>query len=327
LIAAMPAAVSTSFITSPPCTMPATFACVISISWTRVVCESAPRFGVSLLVTTTRGFYAWVNEVPGAGAMMAVVRRLTVVLVLAAALAACDEGGTVPAPTTRPSPNATTGPSQTAIPEPTPTTIPEPSPSPRPIPPAWAAPIDEDLDPDALPDEALVPTDARLTDRLTLPAASGVPDGVAVAYVLGEDPFAAEHGFALWQRFDVAPAWSVVIAFVDPPREEILGIRLEAGDLTGDGHPDVMSFEDRGGTGACGTWRVISPATGAADEIFRRTTCDIQIRIAGDVLEVREAVYEPGDPHCCPSAFRLSTLRWNGTRFRQTASRIEQVAA
>jgi hypothetical protein len=281
--------------------------------------------GVSLRETTTRGFYARAIGVPGTGAMMTTVRRLTVAFILAAALAACDEGGMTTPPTTPPSPSATTGPSETATPEPT--TSPEPSPSPRPIPPAWAAPIEEDLDPQALPDDALVPPEAQLTDRITLPTASGVPDGVAVSYVVGADPFAAEHGFALWQRFDEAPAWSVVLAFVDPPREGILGIRLDGGDLTGDGHPEVLTFEDRGGTGACGTWRVIAPAPGAAAEVFRRTTCDTQIQIAGDVLEVREAVYEPGDPHCCPSAFRLSTLRWNGSRFRQIASRIEPAAA
>ena len=258
--------------------------------------------------------------------MMTAVRRLSVVFVVVAALAACDEGGTAAIPTARPSPSATSGPSETATPEPSFTTTPEPSPSTRPIPPAWAAPIDDDLDPEALTDVALVPPDAELIDRLTLPAASGIPDGVAVAYVLGADPFAAEHGFALWQRFEEAPAWSVVFAFVDPPREGILGIRLEAGDLTGDGHLEVLAFEDRGGTGACGTWRVIAPAPGAASEVLHRTTCDTQIRIAGEALEVREAVFEPGDPHCCPSAFRLSTLRWNGVRFREIASHIEPAA-
>jgi hypothetical protein len=254
------------------------------------------------------------------------VRRFPVVLVFAAALVACDEGGTAMGPTPRPSPTVTSGPSETATPEPTVTTSPEPYLSPRPIPPAWAAPIDEGVEPEMLEDDALVPPDAHLTDRLTLPAASGIPDGVAVAYVLGPDPFAAEHGFALWQRFDEAPAWSVVFAFVDPPRKGILGIRLEAGDLTADGHPEILAFEDQGGTGACGTWRVIAPAPGMAREVFRRTTCDTQIRIAGDVLDVREAVFEPGDPHCCPSAFRRTTLRWNGLRFREIASEIEPAA-
>jgi hypothetical protein len=253
------------------------------------------------------------------------VRLLPLVLVFAAALVACDGGG--PATTPTPRPSATSGPSESPTLEPTGSPSSEPSPPPRPIPPAWAVPIDDDAEPEALEGEALVPPDAQLTDRLTLPAASGIPDGVAVTYVLGADPFAAEHGFALWQRFDQAPAWSVVFAFVDPPREGILGIRLEAGDLTADGHPEILAFEDRGGTGACGTWRVIAPAPGAAAEVFRRTTCDTQIRIAGDVLEVREAVFEPGDPHCCPSSFRLSTLRWNGVRFRETASEIEPAAS
>jgi hypothetical protein len=254
------------------------------------------------------------------------VRRLPLVLVFAAALAACDEDGPATTPTPRPSPSVTSGPSESEAPEPTVSPSSEPSPTPRPIPPAWAVPIDDDVDPEALEDEALIPPDAQLTDRLTLPAASGIPDGVAVAYVLGADPFSAEHGFALWQRFDEAPAWSVVLAFVDPPRTGILSIRLEAGDLTADGHPEILAFEDRGGTGACGTWRVIAPAPGAAAEVFRRTTCDTQIRISGDVLEVREAIFEPGDPHCCPSSFRLSTLRWNGLRFREITSEIEPAA-
>ena len=271
LIAAMPAAVSTSFITSPPCTIPATFACVISISWTRTVCESAPCFGVSLLETTTRGFYARAIGVPGTGAMMTTMRRLTVAFILAAALAACDEGGTT-TPTAPPSPSATTGPSETATPEPTLTTSPEPSPSPRPIPPAWAAPIDEDLAPEALPDDALVPPDAQLTDRLTLPAASGILDGVAVSYVVGADPFAAEHGFALWQRFDEAPAWSVVFAFVDPPREGILGIRLEAGDLHRRRAPGGSRLRGPGRDGRVRDLARDRPGPGrAATEVFRRT--------------------------------------------------------
>ena len=45
-IAARPAAVSTSRITTPPCTWPAMFASVTSISWVRVTCESATRLGV-----------------------------------------------------------------------------------------------------------------------------------------------------------------------------------------------------------------------------------------------------------------------------------------
>lgn len=169
----------------------------------------------------------------------------------------------------------------------------------------------------------MIPPDAQLVARATLPASGGISDGVAVAYVLGTDPFASEHGFALWQRFDEAPAWSVVLAFVDPPRRAILGVRLEAGDLTGDGHDDVLTFEDAGGSGACGTWRVIAPSPGAAEQLFIRRTCDAEIRISDGDLEIRAAVYEAADPHCCPSAFRITTLRWNGSRWSRVSSELE----
>jgi hypothetical protein len=46
LMAASPAAVSTSFMTTPPWTMPAMFASVISMSCTSVTCDAATGFGV-----------------------------------------------------------------------------------------------------------------------------------------------------------------------------------------------------------------------------------------------------------------------------------------
>jgi hypothetical protein len=49
-----------------------------------------------------------------------------------------------------------------------------------------------------------------------------------------------------------------------------------------------------------------------AEQIWNRTTCDTQVRPADGDLVVREAVFETGDAHCCPSAFRTTTLRWNG---------------
>jgi hypothetical protein len=165
-----------------------------------------------------------------------------------------------------------------------------------------------------------------LTGRIELPAAGTVPDQVAVAYVVGEDPFAAEHGVAVWQRFPDEPAWSVVYAFADPPEEGVLGIRLNSGDLTGDGHDELLVLEERGGTGACGTWTVVSGTGADTSSIFTRETCDTEIAIVDGALVVREAVYEPDDPHCCPSAFRTVTLRWNGERFARTGVEVEPTA-
>jgi hypothetical protein len=243
-------------------------------------------------------------------------------LVVAVAVAACDgDGRDVARPSGSPTPSISPSPSPPA------SSSPSPSPSPtaqaRPIPPAWASPIHEDLAPADLSDEALVPPDAEVTDRVTLQAGGGLPDQVAVAYVVGDDPFAAEHGFAVWQRFPEPPAWSVVLAFVDAPSEGVLGIRVQPGDATGDGHDDVLTFEDIGGTGACGTWRVIAATADGADEVLRRRTCDAEFVIAPGGLDLREAVYESDDAHCCPSAFRYSTFEWNGERFVRTSAVVE----
>jgi hypothetical protein len=239
-------------------------------------------------------------------------------LIVAFTLTACGgAGGNVAGPSVSPSPDVS--PSSSPSPSPSPSQ----SERPRPFPPAWAMPIDEDLAPADLSDEALVPPDAEVTDRVTLPAGGGLPDQVAVAYVLGDDPFAAEHGFAVWQRFTEPPAWSVVHAFVDAPSEGVLGIGLQTGDATGDGHDDVLTFEEVGGSGACGTWRAIAATPGGADEVMLRRTCDAEFTIAEGALELREAVFEPDDAHCCPSAFRYTTFEWNGERFIRSSVVVE----
>lgn len=251
------------------------------------------------------------------------MRRLALLTLLLVAAGACDgDGG--PEPTDAPSPTEPTpaSPVPTSVPPPSPS----PNPSPRPIPPAWAAPIEEDLAPQDLPGDSLVPAGAELTARVEVPAAGALPDQVAVAYAVGDDPFAREHGFAIWQRFPDPPAWSVVFAFVDPPDAEVLGIRLRSGDLTGDGHDDVLVFEETGGTGACGTWTVVAASADGVRRLFRRKTCDAEFLIRGEALELREAVFEPGDAHCCPSAFRYATFEWDGSRFIETSSRLEPTA-
>ena len=46
--------------------------------------------------------------------------------------------------------------------------------------------------------------------------------------------------------------WRAVYAFTDPARSGVFGIRVDTGDLTGDAIADLLSFEDLGGSGACG---------------------------------------------------------------------------
>jgi hypothetical protein len=97
----------------------------------------------------------------------------------------------------------------------------------------------------------------------------------------------------------------------------VLGIRLRSGDLTGDGYRDLLAFEETGGSGACGVWRVFAAVDGTLRELLRRRTCDTDISLARGGLQVTAAVFEPGDAHCCPSALRQLTLRWDGSRWRR----------
>jgi hypothetical protein len=173
----------------------------------------------------------------------------------------------------------------------------------------------------------LAPPGATVTFTEVLLTPGDPLDQIAFAWRRGEDPFASEHGFAIWQRFETEPPWRAVYAFTDRPARGVLGIALEAGDLTADGLPELLTFEQTGGTGACGTFRVTSPRPGGASEIFREEACDVQIRIAGGALERREAVYGPDDPHCCPSAFRVSRLEWDGETFVQTERHLLQPTA
>jgi hypothetical protein len=151
-------------------------------------------------------------------------------------------------------------------------------------------------------------------------------DQIALAWRRGPDAFASTHGFVVWQRFP-GPSWRALYAFTDRPSGGVLGITMEPGDLTGDGIADLLTNEQTGGTGACGRWRVVASEPGGATEIFRRDTCDTEIAIAGGELRIREAVYEAGDPHCCPSAFRVTTLGWNGREWRETSSEVQPVDA
>lgn len=163
-----------------------------------------------------------------------------------------------------------------------------------------------------IPAEALAPADAVVTNVVGLPPAGDAPEQIAVTWTRGGEPFRREHGLVIWEASDGRPPWRAVAGFYDPIREEVLGILLQAGDLTGDGHMDVLSFESTGGSGACGRWRVFATWRGAVRELYRRKTCDTDILLSEGALRVSSAVFEPGDAHCCPSFTRRSTLRWDG---------------
>lgn len=169
------------------------------------------------------------------------------------------------------------------------------------------------------PFEPLVPPSAEVIDAWFQQPSGANPAFAWVVWGRGEDPFARELGVVLWERSPDDDAWRAIHGFTDRPTKGVLGISLEAADLTGDGFEDGLTFEQTGGTGACGRWRVVAPFRGGAMVALDRQTCDAELSIVGDHLELREAVYGPDDAHCCPSAFRTTTLEWDGRAFVETA--------
>jgi len=173
------------------------------------------------------------------------------------------------------------------------------------------------------PFEPLVPPGAEVLDAWFQQPSDEAQAFAWVIWGRGDDPFARELGLALWERFDDHPMWRVTHAFTDEPSKGVLGISLDAADVTDDGFEDGLTFEQTGGSGACGRWRVVAPFHGGAIEALDRQTCDAEISIVGNHLELREAVYEADDAHCCPSAFRTTTLEWDGQAFVETEVREE----
>lgn len=239
---------------------------------------------------------------------MPAMRRLSVLLISLILATSCSADSS-PAPSPTRTVEATAPPSSTLAATATPTLSPSPMID---VPSGAPTTYGRSLPADQVPVAELAPGGADVTMARTLPRTSDQITQIALAWTRGVDPFSAEHGFELWQQFPDTPAWRIVYAFTDPASEGVLGVRFDVGEVTGDAIPDALTFEDKGGSGACGVWRVVQSGAGFAAPIFHRSTCDTQIELVSGTLRIRAAEYEPGDSHCCPSRFRITSIRWDG---------------
>ncbi len=247
------------------------------------------------------------------------VRSLAVLLIVGSVAVACN-GQSSPAGT----PSAAVSTSPTESPSPTVSSSPSPSASPQPtvIPPAWATPIDKPIPGEELPPRRLVPPGAELTATWFVPGAAHIPGQVVATWGSGTDPLRREQGLVIWERYRERPAWRPTYTFVDPRKNGVFGISVLIGDLTGDGHEDLLTFEDRGGSGACGTWRVVAATEFLPQDIYRKDACDTDVTIRIGQLLIDEAVFKPGDPHCCPSAFRKTVLEYDGAKWKVVSREV-----
>jgi hypothetical protein len=95
--------------------------------------------------------------------------------------------------------------------------------------------------------------------------------------------------------------------------------------MTGDGSDDALLFVGLGGSGACGRGALVDLR--ALRRTLARRLCDARVdpgELGAPGLVITASVFRPGDAPCCPSAFRRTTLAWNGARWtvvdRETTS-------
>jgi hypothetical protein len=173
-----------------------------------------------------------------------------------------------------------------------------------------------------VPVAALTPLKATVTNSSITETAAG--EAIVVAWEFpGIDPFRKDRGVAAWRRFDDGgapwrPIWG---ASYSATRNPVFGIETRIADVTGDGSPDALVTASTGGSGNCATTYAVDLAS--STQTFRDTGCDRTIDPSSDPvgLRIHEAVYAPGDPHCCPSGFRDTVLVYqDGTWHTSSAS-------
>jgi len=233
------------------------------------------------------------------------MRRLGALLVVTLAASACGGGGTTDDRSTSPTAASASGALSPASPSATPSSPVSPAGSPIELPPGTPATFVDDVAASDLDPAGLIPRRADVEDAWIVEE----PEALVVAYVVpGDDPFRQDRGTIVWRRFADAPAWRAVAWLPTSAEAGVLGVDGLVADVTGDGLQDVVMAAFTGGSGACARWSVVDVSAGA--EVFARDLCDGRIDPSADPvgLSIDQAVYRPGDPHCCPSAFRTSVL-------------------
>lgn len=182
---------------------------------------------------------------------------------------------------------------------------------------------------------ALAPPRATVRTSV-LPAAGGIPEQVLVAWRRETRTQAgpkagllqSEQGVLVWQARPTrrSTQWRVVYERRYP---RYLSLRYRTGDVTRDGHADVLVNASQGSSG-CGPWRVVAVADGRTRDIFYRDTCETEMRIEDGALIIDEPVgpcpTPQGSVHCFGGR-RQTSKRWNGSRLVAVDSSVECVLA
>lgn len=165
---------------------------------------------------------------------------------------------------------------------------------------------------------ALIPSDARVTRESTLPAAGAVAPQVAVRWRRTFASGRTQFGLVLWQQYPRA-RWRRLYSLVRTDRQAA-AITASAGDVTGDGHPDLLVDVDTDGSAGWGEYRLLATMGGRLRVPFRLTHSLDQglVKLVPDALLVTQGLrFKPeggSSIHCCYLRVRRSLIRWRHGR-------------
>lgn len=171
----------------------------------------------------------------------------------------------------------------------------------------------------------LVPRDAAVQQSWRLPPAAGVPEQVVVTWARPPgDVQPKEYGLTLWQFQN--GAGRRLYRFNAPPFRrngdvEVHGIGVMTNDVSGDGHLDVLSWQDLGGTSGNGVYRLVITGKGSARQVFRRAnvTDSETIGLRSGSLIIDRGVKGSEDR---TTAIHPDYKRWQRTFYRWDGRRL-----
>ena len=178
----------------------------------------------------------------------------------------------------------------------------------------------------------LVPRDAAVQQSWRLPPTGGVPEQVIVTWARPEgDIQPTEYGLTLWQ-FENGPGRRLYRFNAPPFRRngdvEVHGIGVATDDVSGDGHLDVLSWQDLGGTAGSGVYRLVVTGKDSARQVFRRANVidneTIGLRLGSLIIDrgLKGSEARPTAIHPDYLRWRHTFYRWDGRRLVPTQRRV-----
>jgi hypothetical protein len=173
----------------------------------------------------------------------------------------------------------------------------------------------------------LIPGDAEVVHAWPIASGGGMTPQVAIAWkrtrLAGGSSL---DGIVIWERVRRTDSWRLIHSSRFPSYR-VGFVYARAGDVNGDRHPDLLLFEDMGGSAGCGVYRLLASVHGRVKHLLVRRGCfdDTRIKIRRGALVMYDGLVR--DPrtldqiHCCWTTWLRTTMRWRGRQLVSTTTK------